>query len=276
MLAMKYTGALLAILAFPVIVIGGAISLGLDAAAAHSFFFRAFLVYLAGTAATTAWGASRKPDLSKGIDEQAITLYGVLVGASAAFGLGTLTFALASGWPVVGLIVAAVGTAWFAVWLSPRFRTMTAECSIVINRDVPAVFALMSDFRTYVRWYPGTESVEMVTPEPIGPGTRFKERGHLPGGNPVTGEDRIIDLKPNQSYSSTTVGNMKNLDVVTFEAVGAATRISLRAVVELQLWMGLIGVALFKASLARDIVKMRETAWAQAKVLLEGSGQATT
>jgi hypothetical protein len=39
--------------------------------------------------------------------------------------------------------------------------------------------------------------------------------------------------------------------------------------------MALIGVALFKSSLARDIVSMREAAWARAKALLEGSAEPT-
>jgi hypothetical protein len=68
---------------------------------------------------------------------------------------------------------------------------------------------------------------------------------------------------------------MKNLDVVTFEPVGAATRVALRSTVELPLWLGLIGVALFKSSLAGSIVTMREAAWARAKQLLESDGQAT-
>ena len=172
---------------------------------------------------------------------------------------------------MIGFVVAAVGAAWFCVWLPPKLRTITAECSIVINRDVPAVFGLMSDFRTMVKWYPGTETVEMITPEPIRPGTRFKESGHLPTtGNPITGLDQIVDFEPNRRYSSTTLGSMKNLDVVTFEAVATGTRVSLRSQAELQLWMALIGAALFKGSIARDIVNMREAAWARAKQLLEG------
>ncbi len=62
---------------------------------------------------------------------------------------------------------------------------------------------------------------------------------------------------------------------MTFEAVGPGTRVSLRSVAELQFWMALIGVALFKSFLARDIVKMREAAWARAKQLLEGQEEPT-
>jgi hypothetical protein len=50
----------------------------------------------------------------------------VLVGASAAFGLGTLTFVLAANWPLIGLALAAAGGAWFALWIHPRLRLMTA------------------------------------------------------------------------------------------------------------------------------------------------------
>jgi hypothetical protein len=199
----------------------------------------------------------------------------VLVGASTAFGLGTLAFAVAAGWPVIGLAVAAAGAAWFVLWLPPRFRLMTAECTIVINRGVPPVFAFMSDFRTMVKWDPRCEAVEMLTPEPIGPGTRFAERGRLTGGNPVSGVDQIIDFEPNRRFSSTSLSGMRNLDVVTFEAVGQGTRVSRRFVVELQFWMALLGVALFKSSLARETVTNQETAWARAKELLEGQQEPT-
>ncbi len=275
MLTMKSWVALLAILVAPLVVIGAVIATGLPPTTARQTFIYGFVAFVVATFAATMAAQSRKPDLSRGIDEQAITVYGVLVGASAAFGLGALSFALATGWPMIGFVVAVVGAAWFALWLSPRLRLMTAECSIVINRDVPSVFALMGDFRTMVKWYPGCEVVEMVTPEPIGPGTRFASRGHLSSGNPVSGVDQIVDYEPNHLYSSRTLGSMKNLDVVTFEPVGAGTRVSLRAVVELQFWMALIGVALFKSSLARDMVKMREAAWTRAKQLLESDGQAT-
>ncbi len=276
MLAMKTWGVLLLILAAPLIVIGGALATGLTRASRQEVFAFAVLTFVVGTATTTMAARARKPDLSKGIDEQAITVEGVLVGASAAFGLGAVSFALAGGWPVVGLAVAAAGAAWFAIWLPPRFRLMTAECSIIINRDVPAVFAFLSDFRTMVKWDPRCEAVEMLTPEPIGPGSRFSERGRLAGGNPVSGVDQIVAFELNRRYSATTLsGGMKNLDVVTFEAVGEGTRVSRRYVVELQLWMALIGVALFKSSLARETVTNQETAWARAKQLLESERPAT-
>jgi hypothetical protein len=276
MLAMKYAIALPAILVVPLIVIGGSMAIRLDGASERHLFNVAAVAFASGTLTTTLLAASRKPDLSKGIDEGAITLYGVLVGASAAFGLGVLTFAVASGWPVVGLSVAAAGAAWFAVWLPSRFRLMTAEQSIVINRGVPAVFALLSDARTMVRWDPRCEAVEMLTPEPIGPGTRFKERGRLPGGNPFSGMDQIVDFEPNRRYSSMSSSGMRNLEVVTFEAVGEGTRVSRRLVVEFQLWMALLGVALFKAPLVRDMLTGQQVAWARAKQLLESSAEPTT
>jgi Polyketide cyclase / dehydrase and lipid transport len=269
---MKTWGPLLVILAVPLIVIGGATAAGLSQINEREVFAFAVLVFVVGTTTTTVAARARKPDFSKGIDEQAITVEGVLVGASVAFGLGAVSFALATGWPVVGLAVAAAGAAWFAIWLPPRFRLMTAECSIVINRDAPAVFAFLSDFRTMVKWDPRCEAVEMLTPEPIGPGTRFSERGRLAGGNPVSGVDQIVDFEPNRRFSATTLsGGMKNLDVVTFEAAGEGTRVSRRYVVELQLWMALIGVALFKSSLARETVTNQEVAWARAKQLLESA-----
>ena len=272
---MRLLGGLLAILVIPLVVIGCVMAIGLDRATAQHVFVIASVGFAAGTASMAMSAQRRKPDLSRGIDEQAITLYGVLIGGSIAFGLGVLSFALASGWPLVGLVCAAAGGAWFAVWLPPRLRLMTAECSIVINRDVPAVFALLSDFRTMVTWYPGYEAVEMLTPEPIGPGTRFTGRVRLPTGGPVYGVDQIVDFEPNRRFSATTLSAMKNLEVVTFEATGQGTRVSRRYVVELQFWMALIGVALFKSSLARESVTNQEAAWARAKQLLEGRQEPT-
>jgi polyketide cyclase/dehydrase/lipid transport protein len=273
---MKTSAPILVIVAIPLVVIGGELAIGVDAAVVHRVFLFAVLACVVATTTVTFAASARKPDLSRGIDEQAITRYGVLVGSSAALGLGALSFALATGWPWIGLACAAVGGAWFMLWLPPSLRLMTSRCSIDINRDLPPVFALMSDFRTMVRWYPGVEQVEMLTPEPIGPGTRFRGSGRLPSGGPVVGVDQIVDFEPNRRYSSTTLSAMKNLDVVTFEAVGTATRVSLRSDVELQFWMALLGVALFKSSLARSTVALREAGWAKAKQLLESHEEATT
>jgi hypothetical protein len=94
---------ILAILVAPLVVIGGAIGVGLDRATAQHVFLVASVGFAAGTASMTLSAQRNKPDLSRGIDEKAITLEGVLVGGSAASGLGTLSFALAAGWPLVGL-----------------------------------------------------------------------------------------------------------------------------------------------------------------------------
>ena len=88
--------------------------------------------------------------------------------------------------------------------------------------------------------------------------------------------DQIVDFEPNRRFSATTLsGGMKNLDVVTFEAVGAGTRVSRRFVVELQLWMALIGASFFRSSLARDVVTNQQIAWNRAKQLLEGHQEST-
>ena len=147
---------------------------------------------------------------------------------------------------------------------------MTAENSIVINRDVPVVFALLSDFRTMVKWVPRCDAVEMLTPEPIGPGSRFRESGRVDKGNPISGVDEIVDFELNVRYSARTLSAMKNLEVVNFESVGEGTRVSRRYVVEFQLWVALLGVAFLKSSLAHDIVTNQATAWVRAKHLLEG------
>src|SRR5260370_30888877 len=164
MLARKRWGVLLLILAAPLIVIGGALATGLTRTSRQEVFAFAVLTFVVGTATTTMAARARKPDLSKGIDEQAITVEGVLVGASAAFGLGAVSFALAGGWPVVGLAGAAAGAAWVAIWLPPRFRLITAESSIIINRDVPAGFPFLSDFPTMVKWDPRCEAVATLPP----------------------------------------------------------------------------------------------------------------
>jgi uncharacterized membrane protein len=271
---MPPSGWLVVILVAPLVVIGSVIALGLDRESAHRLFAVASVVFAAGTLSSTLSAAFRKPDLSRGIDEQAITVFGLLVGASTAFGLGAVTFALAYGWPVVGLMVAAVGAVWFAIWLPPKLRLVTSECSVVINRDVQSVFQLISDFRTMPQWDARCLAVEMLTPEPIGPGTRFSERGRLANGNPFAGVDQIVDYEPNRRYSTTALSGMKNLEVVTFESMGEGTRVSRRFVVELQLWMALIGVALFKSVIARDTAANQQAAWARAKQLLESHADA--
>jgi carbon monoxide dehydrogenase subunit G len=245
-------------------------------APAHLLLYAA-LVLMAATLAAVVASGLEKVDYSKGFDtgQTGRTVnHGLLVALSTACGAGSLVLVLGSNWPPAGLVAGAIEAAWYFVWLPPRFRRMTATCSIVINRDPATVFELMSDFRTMVRWYPGVQSEELMTPEPIGPGTRFRARVQLSTG-PATGVDEIVDYQPPHLYSSTTLGQLKNLDVVTFEPTAGGTLVTLKSEVELSPWMALVGAGLMKRALSRTTVSMREAAWANAKRLLESPAVTT-
>ena len=51
-----------------------------------------------------------------------------------------------------------------------------SRAEVVIERPPEAVFDFLADSRNEERWLPGAERVELLDPEPIGLGTRFRGR----------------------------------------------------------------------------------------------------
>src|SRR4029079_3651891 len=98
------------------------------------------------------------------------------------------------------------------------------ETSITINRPPEEIFDHWAESRLYSRWTPGAvkKDVHMITPEPIGAGSKF--RGTFKGIGEVEYEiltyDRTWRLAMGQHVQS---GDLYH--TITFERIDGATRV---------------------------------------------------
>jgi uncharacterized protein YndB with AHSA1/START domain len=76
---------------------------------------------------------------------------------------------------------------------------MTIESSVMIAAPVERVFAACSDFEHAAERVTQIESVEMLTPGPVGVGTRFKET-RIMFGKRATEEMEIAEFDPPTRY----------------------------------------------------------------------------
>ncbi|MDD7942989.1 SRPBCC family protein, partial [Actinomycetospora lutea] len=91
---------------------------------------------------------------------------------------------------------------------------------ILIGRPAETVFDAVADERTEPRYNPQVRGVELLTPEPLGVGTRFRaEAGSAAMTIEITGYDR-----PRRFDSTTRMGAMDIDYTLTFEPVEAGTR----------------------------------------------------
>jgi len=101
---------------------------------------------------------------------------GVVVGYAAAIGIGAATLFAAVASVTAAVVILALAAAWVVIWWPAFLRTSRVAHSIKIGRDPAVVFEFLADSRNAPSWHDGYESVEKVTPGPIGPGTRFSAR----------------------------------------------------------------------------------------------------
>jgi uncharacterized protein YndB with AHSA1/START domain len=98
------------------------------------------------------------------------------------------------------------------------------ETSITIQRPVEEVFQHWADGRLYNQWQPAAtkKDVRLVTPEPIGVGSRF--RGTFKGAGAV--EYTILGYEPPRLLAMTTTTPMGELrHTITCAPAGGGTRV---------------------------------------------------
>ena len=94
---------------------------------------------------------------------------------------------------------------------------------IVISRPAETVFDAVADERTEPRYNPQVRNVELLTPEPLGVGTRFRaEAVTAARPAPMTIECTGYD-RPNRFDSTTRMAAMDIDYTLTFEPAGAGT-----------------------------------------------------
>lgn len=102
---------------------------------------------------------------------------------------------------------------------------MRIENDLEVRGDPSAVFAYLADIRNEPRWNPWGKQVEMLTPEPIGLGSRF--RGTYKRVGVVEQELSTYEPDRRLTYASDTMGGAS----MSFELApaGSGTRIHLIA-----------------------------------------------
>ena len=95
---------------------------------------------------------------------------------------------------------------------------------IVIHRPVAEVFDFVADERNEPRYNPGMLRAELLTPEPVGLGSRFRaEMRTRPRPVVMTTENTGYD-RPRRLASTTRLSTMDIQGTLTFDPVAAGTR----------------------------------------------------
>jgi hypothetical protein len=227
--------------------------------------------------ALTSLGRARLRLRGQRIDEPATEEFNFMVALAAMFAIDVLAVLFAgSSRPPVAWMLLGAAAAWVLVWLPPALRRLTATTTIVFACDRAKVFAFLSDFRNVPNYMPNVELVEKLTGGPIGIGTRFLTRVHIPNGV-VEGVDRIVDFEQDTRYSSSVESSRQNpVGVATFESVAEGTLATFRFTTTRSYLSALLGSSLRRWQMAQRLSAQRLAAWTRAKDILEGEEPATT
>lgn len=145
------------------------------------------------------------------------------------FAFDFVPLALAST-PALSLPATAVGVAWILAWCWPPFRRTSFMTSYVVQRSPDVVFAFIADKRNLPKWWSEYDSVELLTPEPIGAGSRFRASVRIPpDGRRFVADVELLDFEPNRRLTSyVSTGHQPNGDEYTFQPFESGTLVSYR------------------------------------------------
>jgi hypothetical protein len=168
-----------------------------------------------------------------------------------------------------GLIDALAAT-WIVPWTMRSLRSMSISSSVVIHCDAAKVFSFIANDANQPRYISMVESVEQITPGPIGPGTRYHGRARLGPNKVFEADSEIVDYEPSSRVTSRVLARTPNLDVFTFEPAANGTLMTLRFESETSYSAALLGAVLLRWNQKRRILNLRTESWAKLKQILEG------
>jgi len=99
------------------------------------------------------------------------------------------------------------------------------ESSVVINRPVEEVFAVLSNHENYPKWNPPVMEVKKTSTGPIGLGTTWRSVSHRLGKRRET-ESETVEYEPNRKVTRRHTHGMPVKDHLSFEGVGGGTRVT--------------------------------------------------
>jgi hypothetical protein len=180
--------------------------------------------------------------------------------------------------PTATLLIVAVAISWIGLWSIPQVRRVRITSSFDIRCDQKAAFTLISDARNLPLWRDEYESVELVTPEPIGPFSRFRERMRVPpDGHLFDAVDQIVDFEPNRRFTYWVSSSVRpNFDEWTFDAVDGGTRVTQRFDFEYSFAIAVMGELFAQRQKNRLIMAGRRAGETRLKQILETGGTETT
>ena len=182
-------------------------------------------------------------------------------------GAGALLLSLI--WRPGALALLAIAAIWVIIWWPRWVRTFSLTTDIVIARERDAVFAFVSDLRNQPKYEASVESIEMVTPGPIGRGSSFRSRTRL-GTSYYDTVEEIVDYQPPTRFTIRDKTQPTNSTVITCEPVPGGTQVTHRFVGELRIVDTLMAARLFAwLWTGAELRAKREATWARAKEILE-------
>lgn len=102
-----------------------------------------------------------------------------------------------------------------------------AELSVVIDRPVEDVFAVMTDPERQPEWSSATQEAKQISPGPTGVGSRARFVAKFLGRR-IENESEVTEFEPNRRFTAETKsGPFPFRIAMTFTPVGPGTRVDL-------------------------------------------------
>jgi carbon monoxide dehydrogenase subunit G len=137
---------------------------------------------------------------------------------------------------------------------------INVEVSVVINRPLAEVFAILSNLENNMRWRSGMIAAEKTSTGPIDVGTTYRMINSL-FGRRVEGQAVVTEYELNRKYATVNKSGLPIETKRTFEPVNGGTRVTFAVKAELGGFFNLtkpLFATIGKRRLARDAAKAKE------------------
>jgi carbon monoxide dehydrogenase subunit G len=102
---------------------------------------------------------------------------------------------------------------------------INVEVSIVINRPLDEVFAILSDLENNLKWRSGMIEAKKTSAGPIGVGTTYRMINNVLGLR-IEGEVEVTEYEPNRKYATVNKSGAPIETRRTFEPLEGRTRVT--------------------------------------------------
>jgi uncharacterized membrane protein len=138
----------------------------------------------------------------------------------------------------------------------------TSHNSVTIARPVEDVFAVLSDVENASAWSENTFDEHLITPGPIGVGTRRRAKVKGPFGRPVENEAEMVVFEPNRRMViRLEIPRVTARIVIDYLPVEEGTRIDWASEFELPVVLRPLGGAFgryYQRTMQRDLENLKE------------------